>query len=116
MKKRVWPVFLLAVMVLGLAGGLWAAEREFVEPEDGRGIVHDLRPGETAYLARDREVSLELSMDAAKAVAVAEKSGKTYTVTKANNPKFNTGGDRERVTCESVTPQGFLRVRTRRAN
>lgn len=108
----------LAVVLLALclAAPLMAGGTEFVEPEDGRGIVHDLRPGETAYLARNRQVTLELSMDAQSAMAQAQKSGKTYAVTKANKPTFNTGNARERVTCMSVAPQGFLRVRTRRVD
>jgi hypothetical protein len=108
----------LAVILsaLCLAAPLWAGGKEFVEPEDSRGIVHDLKPGETAYLARNRRVSLELSMDASQAMARAQKSGMTYNVTKANKPTFNTGNSRERLTCMSVSPQGFLRVRTRRTD
>ncbi len=118
MKKTLkCALTMLAVLLaLCLAAPLGAADKEFVEPENGRGIVHDLKPGETAYLARNREVTLELSMDAQSAMAQAQKSGVTYNVTKAVNPKFNTGNARERVTCMSVAPQGFLRVRTRRVD
>jgi len=117
--KQSWKYALalgVALLVMCLAAPLWAGGKEFVEPEDGRGIVHDLKEGETAYLARNRKVTLELSMDAKEATAEAQKSGETYTVTKANKPNFNTGNSRERLTCTSVSPQGFLRVRTRRTD
>jgi len=118
MQKQVKYGFaaLALALALCLAAPLWAGGKEFVEPDDGRGIVHNLKPGETAYLARNRQVSLELSRDASEAVAQAEKSGMTYNVTKAEKPKFNTGNARERLTCLSVAPQGFLRVRTRPAD
>lgn len=77
---KAWKWALMAtILVLVTAAGAWEASAgDLVEDPNSRGTVWNIKAGETVYLARNRNVTLMLTVDASQATAKAQKSGRMY--------------------------------------